>query len=330
MKNFWFSDKWNALKKFLIALLGLALVFSSAVLSFAEGDEPIAVLGQLSSGSSTVQRDFEILLASSAGGQATWVTPTSPDVIYAPLVDDTHYGYGWTNSGYVSGIRIYFTVIGQEFNNFTMSFTLKDSMAYHGEEYYEGFNAFFALRDKNGNYMVQNVDPGISSFNELNGTFDVSFMFSGDLLVNYTNQSSEYSYNGYVEFHFTEVNASQGWPNYDGSYTAFGKFDTYFRFFYNTDFSVLPFNAYFLENDILDQVKALLLNNPVMPVYDFVNGTIVTNFLGSSLPTVVNPFLAIFVGDSVNSTWRYLCIFSFGMFVLSTMIFYLRREGHKS
>lgn len=340
------------MNKILVALLALLILpVAFLVPAFADNDA-VCVLGEIPSGASAVRRDFDILYSDSLTGSYTWQAASNGSVAVNPLDSSSRYIYYFgLSSGYVSGIRIYFTILG-EFNNLDLFFNdiYISTLGLEGDypltsydfriAYYNAALAQYDYQTFNGGVYTYDeteeplptptIDPDSYGPFPTQGpyypyaptTYGYYFQLNNMPSSTYFNNATEYYYNGFVEFRFVPVDHF-GYSNAEGGYN--GNFN--FRFSQSYDGSVNSVDIAFFVDRILNDRSSDLhyYIDPVLPVFDFVNGTVITSLLGNNLSAVLNPFVGVFIGNNVNQTFRYLATFCFGMFVLSVLISYLRR-----
>lgn len=314
------------IQKISAALLALLILPVLLLVPVYSDNDAIAVLGEMPSGGSALRRDFDLLYSSTEDGDYTWQAASNGSVTTNPLDSSSQYIYYFgLNSGYVSGIRIYFTILGA-FSNLNLIFR-GINYSTLGEDPTEDFGisslsySLYYYNPDTDSYAYQYCSHGVDAYDEDLKTYDYMFFVQQMPLVTYANNAGSYDYNGYIEFRFAPVDYL-GYPNASGGYN--GGFSFYFAqsFQENPVFSNITTFIYEVFEDQIDIFKE---SQADVPVINFVNGVIISNLLASNLPAVLNPFIGVFVSENTHLTFRYLATFCFGMFVLSVLISYLRR-----
>lgn len=342
--SFWHNREFGEISALFIALVFLVSCFGAMVDSYAAADYMI-VFGECLDGN-TVKHDFDILYSSETAPEGSsedwtpdvssysWTPAPNTATVLVPSISNDYYAYksGYT-SGYMRGLRIYFSYLGDtaevQLSFIGLPYSTIDYFAGNLDDLFYNNNLELYNLGTDGNWYKVPHSAGVDgvSYDDNGNRATYSGSVQAVFESVYAYNAAQYEYNYYVEFHFTPVEARYGWAYNDGSYASDGlKFWLDQR---TADFlSITPFML-FLGDTISGMTTSLFEYHTTFPIADFVSAGKTSFLFTQNLPNVLNPFMGIFVGNGINQVWAYLCTFSLGMYLLSVVVGYLRREsGH--
>ena len=339
---------WRHLKAFEIIFLAISVLFFSVglngVIQAEAMGEHIFVFGQQLDGEH-LTHEYQVLYSSETAPSGafdnwvpddstfSWVYSPHPESVITPSLSSDYYAYptGY-NSGYIKGYRIYFTYLGDtietQLNFIGLPYsTIK--VIYGNTDLNEEHFKLFKLETDN-KWYEHTCLTGVSAFSKDSyGTIDTySAALESHFDSVYETSATTYAYNYYIEMRFNAVEARYGYPYSDGGYFSGGL--KFWLFEEDVPLAVTTFGE-FAGDTAYGIAASLFQYHTTFPIADFITAGKTSILFTSNLDTVLTPFLAVFVGNNINQVWAYLATFSLGIYLISVIISFLRREsGHFS